>query len=496
MGMGLGIDGSDLADVDHRRYEARLRDCLTALGSLLARPGFGGGETTIGAELELDLVDGQGRPDPINRVVLADAVDPRVTLEVDRFNLEINTLPERLAGRPFSALAQGLESALAETRRAAAQHGARVVTIGILPTLTEQDLQGAALTDGDRYRALSAALKRRRRGPFPMHIEGEDALSIACDDVTYEGANTSLQVHLKAAPGEFARLYNAAQIATAPCLAASCNSPLFLGRRLWDETRVALFRQSVDDRSEADEDDWRPARVSFGHGWVREGALELFAESVALHEPLLPVMSPEDPVACVAAGETPSLEELRLHHGTVWRWNRAVYDAAGGGHLRVEMRALPAGPTVVDMVANVAFLVGLTLGLAPDVPHLLPGFTFGQARRNFYQAARRGLDAELLWCDAPGERVRPVAARALAERLLPTARRGLVDAGVQGGEAERWLDVMAARISDGQTGALWQRRTFERYRRSRPPDEAARLLLEAYLAAGREGHPVHRWAVP
>jgi gamma-glutamyl:cysteine ligase YbdK (ATP-grasp superfamily) len=492
--VGLEIHQDEFDDADYTRFDGRLRDSLAALTAVLARPGFGAGESTVGAELELDLVDAEGRPAPINRAVLADALDPRVTLEIDRFNLEINSLPERLAGRPLTALARGLEDALGEVRRAAAQHGARVVAIGILPTLTEADLQRGALTDGHRYRALSAGIRRLRHGEqIPVRIAGDDELSIQCQDVTYEGANTSFQVHLRVSPADFAGLYNAAQIATGPVLAACCNSPLFLGRRLWQETRVALFRQAVDARSEAEDEDWRPARVSFGHGWVREGAAELFAESVALHEPLLPVLGPEDPLACLRAGGVPRLDELRLHQGTVWRWNRAIYDAGEGGHLRVEMRALPSGPTVTDMVASAGFLLGLTLALSGELPGLLAGFTFGHARRNFYQAARHGLDAELVWADTPGARVRPVRAAALAERLVPVARRGLVDAGVEPEEASRWLDVVSGRLAAGQTGAVWQRRTFDRHRQAHPPAEAARRTLQDYLAAVEGGRPVHEW---
>jgi gamma-glutamyl:cysteine ligase YbdK (ATP-grasp superfamily) len=503
--MGLEIRRDHFDEADFARFEARLHDGVAALEALLARPGFGRGEASIGAEVELDLVDAAGRPAPINRAVLDGASDPRVTVEVDRFNLEINTPPVALRGQPFTALAASLDEALTGTRRAAGAHGARVVTIGILPTLVEGDLRGSALTNSERYRALSAGLRRLRRAPFAFHIAGQDPrgrndrLDVTCDDVAFEGANTSLQVHLRVDPHDFARCYNAAQTATAPALAAACNSPLFLGRRLWPETRVALFRQAVDDRpdTDRDEDDWRPARVSFGHGWVREGALELFAESVALHEPLIPVLSDEDPLALARAGGTPELAELRLHQGTVWRWNRAIFDAAANGHLRIEMRALPSGPTVADMMANTAFLLGLTLGLAPAMASILPGFPFGQARRNFYQAARRGLDAELLWPDERGGRVRPVVARALVERLLPTARRGLADAGVDSAEADRWLAPIAGRVARGQTGASWQRATFDALLASGADVPAAcRELLERYIAAASANLPVHTWSAP
>jgi hypothetical protein len=490
--MGLEITRDRFEPEDYARFSARLHAALDALATLLARPGFGAGPPSLGAEIEVSLVDRDGRPLPVNRAVLASTIDPRVTLEVDRFNLELNTNPCALAGRPFAALHAELAGGLDELRRAAALHGGRVAPIGILPTLTPDDLSSAALTDTPRFRALSAAIRDRRAEPFAIHIDGADPLELRADDVTLQGANTSFQIHLRVAPGDFARTYNAAQIATAPALAASGNSPIFLGHRLWEETRVAVFRQSVDERAHARDDEWRPARVSFGHGWVRRGALELFAEGVALYPPLLPVCGPEDPRDVVARGGVPALAELRLHHGTIWRWNRAVYDPAGGGHVRVEMRALPCGPTVADMAANAAFVVGLTLALAPRIDELLPGLTFGQARRNFYRAARDGLGAELLWPSPTAPSPRPHTAAALALELAPAARAGLVDAGVDPDDADRHLAVFVARVARRATGARWQRATLDRLA-SAGVDRPAAAMLERYLAAVATGRPVHEW---
>jgi hypothetical protein len=289
---------------------------------------------------------------------------------------------------------------------------------------------------------------------------------------------------------------NAAQMATAPVLAAACNSPLFLGRRLWDETRVALFRQVTDDRAPVGQHDWRPHRVSFGHGWVRGSALELFAESVVLHPSLLPVLGPEDPIKAAREGRVPQLAELRLHQGTVWPWNRAVYDSADGGHLRIELRALPAGPTVADMVANAAFLVGLTVALAPIADEMMSGFTFGHALRNFYQAARFGLGAELLWPSAPNRMARPVEPAALIEELLPLAREGLLSMGVDADEADRWLPIVAERVRTGRTGARFQREVFDELMVSMPVEGASRSLLERYQAESESGRPVHVWPLP
>jgi hypothetical protein len=258
---------------------------------------------------------------------------------------------------------------------------------------------------------------------------------------------------------------------------------------------VALFRQAVDERIAAAEEDWRPARVSFGHGWVREGAVELFAEGVALHPPLMPLLGQEEPLPCVRRGEVPALEELKLHHSTIWRWNRAVYDPSAGGHLRVELRALPAGPSVIDMAANAAFLVGLTLALAPDARRLVSALTFGQARRNFYEAARHGLDAELLWPSSCPPSPRPVPAAALVGILLPLAGDALRMAGVDAGEVDAPLDVIAARVARRQTGAGWQRRTLARLEERLPRGPALRELVARYRHLADAGRPVHEWPV-
>jgi hypothetical protein len=332
-------------------------------GRLLRQPGFGVGPVTLGAELELFLVDPTARPLPQNQAVRAVAGDPRITLELDRFNLELNATPTLLAGRPFTALGKELRWLLDRVAAAAQEHEGRVALVRILPTLGRADLHLGVMTDMARYRALNRSLRRLRHDPFRIRIAGADPLELHSHDVALEGANTSFQVHLRVDPAAFTRTYNAVQLATAPVLAVAGNSPTFLGHRLWEETRIALCKQSIDDRDGRGLRR-RLARVAFGSGWLRAGPLELFAEAVRLHQPLLPVLSDQDPLEGGNAGEAPPLAELRLHQGTVWRWNRPVYDPTSGGHLRIELRALPAGPTVTDMLANAAFLVGLSRWLA------------------------------------------------------------------------------------------------------------------------------------
>src|SRR6266540_3275490 len=490
--MGAGIEHETFDEVDYARFGERLTQCLAMLGRLLARPGFGVGPATLGAELELFLVDDTARPLLLNQAVRAAVDDPRVNLELDRFNLELNATPTLLAGRPFAVLGEELRLLLEHVADAARAHGGRPALIGILPTLGHADLHPGVISDVPRYRALNSGLQRLRHEPFHLRIAGAEPLELSGDDVSLEGAATSFQVHLRVDPPAFARTYNAVQAATAPVLAVAGNSPIFLGHRLWEETRIALCKQSLDDR---DRRGLRRqlARVAFGSGWLRGGALELFRESVRLHQPLLPVLGDHDPSDGGGQWRAPPLEELRLHQGTVWRWNRAIYDPASGGHLRIEMRALPAGPTVTDMLANAAFLVGLSRWLADQDQQWTYTMSFERADHGFYRAAQHGLAAELTWPFGQDGRLRTLPAAELVPEVLPAAREGLVGGGVAAEEADHLLGVITARVTSGQTGAVWQRRILAALEPRLGRQRALAVMLERYLQYAATNQPVHTW---
>src|SRR6516162_9532772 len=280
--MGTDIEQEEFDEHDYAPFAQRLEECLTVLGQLLSQPGFGVGPATIGAELELFLIDSAGRPLPRNQAIRAAAADPRVTLELNRCNLELNASPALLAGRPFTALGGELNLLADRVAHAARDHGGRVAVIGILPTLTPADLDPGAMTDLPRYRALDGGLRRLRQDPFHIQIAGADPLELTSDNVGLEAANTSFQ-----------------------------------GHRLWEETRIAVFKQSVDDRPGRGPRR-RPARATLGTGWLRGGPLELFTESIRRHQPLLPVPGQPGPITGGTAGQVPPLDELRLHQGTVW----------------------------------------------------------------------------------------------------------------------------------------------------------------------------------
>ena len=489
--MGKIIEKETFEDSEYVLFRERLDACLEVLRAVIDRPGFGVGATTIGAELEFSLVDSDCRPLARNEAIRAATGDPRVALELNRYNLELNASPVPLAGRPFEALGDELTNLLELVTAKAAAYGGRPAVIGILPTVRPADLGWTAITDVARYRALSNGVRRLRHSPFRIQIEGVDRLDMVSDDIAPEGANTSLLVHLRVEPARFARVYNAAQLATAAVLAVAGNSPTYLGRRLWDETRIAVFKQAVDDRGAGPHR--QRARTSLGTGWLRGGADELFAESVRLHEPVLPVLAEADPRSTPAVGEAPALDELRLHQGTVWPWNRAIYDPVAGGHLRIEMRTLPSGPTMIDMLANAAYVIGLTLWIADQDERWTYALPFERADHNFYRAAQDGLSAELTWPAFRPDQTRTVLAADLVRDSLPAARQGLLSAGVTPEEAGRLLEVIGARASSGQTGAAWQRAALAAAMNEPSPADPFAVMLGRYLDRAATGQPVHSW---
>lgn len=493
--MGTDIPSTRFTADDYRRFGLRLEQNLTRLREQLAVPGFGDGAGSLGAELEIYIVGRDGRPLHLNEELQADAADPQLTLELNRYNLEYNLTPVALTKQPFQRTEAEIEQKLATLRQLAAARDARIVPIGILPTLQRSDFGPACMTGKRRFKALVAQLIARRGHQFRIDINGRHPLRMEMDDITLEGANTSFQVHYRVAPAQFADTFNAIQAVTPLVLAIAGNSPTLFGHRLWQETRIPLFKQSIDTRM-PDRYSWNePARVNFGHGWVRRDAAELFVETVRLYRPLLPVCATER--TGVAAGP-PALPELQLHQSTVWLWNRPVYDAAAGGHLRIEMRALPAGPTAVDMVANAAFLIGMAEGLRPNINIWLPALPFHIAEHNFYRAAQHGLEAKLVW---PRDRqcaCEEQTAAAIIAAMLPVARRGLAAIGIADGEASRYLQVIERRLANGQTGARWQLTQLDRDGngdRGRPGAAALAAMLDRFMVHSASNVPVAEWTV-
>ena len=491
--MGIEIDRTRFSPGDYQAFQQRLEENLDALYQLADDPGFARGPGSLGAELEMYLVDANGRPLYANREVLEQASDPQLTLELNRYNLEFNLSPYALSEAPFTSTENEILTKVSGLGKVAAKFGGRVVPIGILPTLRQSDFGSHCITDRRRYHALVAQLIQRRGGKFQIDINGADPLKMKMADITLEGANTSFQVHYRVRPEDYADTYNAIQLMTPLALALAANSPTLFGHNLWQETRIPLFKQSIDTRR-VDRYSWNePARVSFGQGWARRGAGELFREVVRIYPPLLPICGDLSPAEEIAAGLTPSLAELRLHQSTVWLWNRPIYDDADGGMLRVEMRSLPAGPTAVDMVANAAFLIGLAEGMRPRIHELLPAIPFDIAEYNFYRAAQYGLHAKLVWPGFRqyGYREQPICE--IIEALLPLALEGLRRIGIEPAESGRYLGVIERRLERRQTGAAWQQQKLADLKQRLPTEAALHGLLEEFIAHSAANLPVAEW---
>src|ERR1700737_2208846 len=415
--------------------KALLED-LRALEYMVETGGFETGVARIGAEQEMFLVDRNMRPASISLEVLDHAKDSRLTTEIARFNLEANLTPLPLTGRCFHLMEQELEELLGLVRKSAETFRADVLLSGILPTLQKSDLTLENLAPIPRYSTLNEGVIRLRGGPFSIHIKGLDELQITHDNIMMESCNTSFQVHFQTSPAEFASHYNMAQAITAPVLAAAVNSPLLFGHRLWQETRVALFQHSIDSRSRTQLARSQPTRVSFGDQWLKKSVIALFHDQISRFRPIMITQPDEDPFQVLARGGIPLLSALRMHNGTVWRWNRACYGVADGvAHLRIENRALPSGPTVVDEIANAAFFAGLMLALPEEYGDIAPRMSFDDAKTNFFAAARHGLSAQFNWIDGKTYS----APSLILDHLLSPARRGLESAGVDTADIDKYL---------------------------------------------------------
>jgi gamma-glutamyl:cysteine ligase YbdK (ATP-grasp superfamily) len=490
--MGIEIQKTQFDSAQSEQFSARLESQLALLAELLQRPDFGIGPETIGAELELYIVDQSGRPAHINQTLLEAAQDPQLTLELNKYNLEYNLRPHELGRGGLLATEREILDKLDRLAALAAEHSAGIVPIGILPTLQIEDLGDHCVTDRQRYRALVERLLAWRGSDFRIDINGANPLRLTMANITLEGANTSFQVHQRVAKEDFAATFNAIQLATPLALAVGANSPGLFGHELWDETRIPLFKQSIDTRH-VDRYGWsEPARVCFGHGWVRRGALELFEQTVRLYPPLLPVCATGE--ASGPQGSAPALAELRLHQSTVWLWNRPVYDDADGGHLRIEMRAMPAGPTAIDMVAGAALMVGLARGLRDSMDTLLPALPFPLAEYNFYRAAQHGLSARLVWPSARQRRLQDCAVTDILASLLPLADDGLRALGVPQAERDRYLGVIDMRLAARRNGAGWQRDYRNKISRGAANDpQSLSRTLERYRELSVSNTPVAEW---
>ena len=498
--MGQDVDRTTFSRHDRQRYRAKVQRCLDTLEVMLREHPFAHDEPMTGLEVELNLVDGDLAPAPAGAAVLASLGSPEFQTELGRWNLELNLPPRPLPGDQWRHFEQQMLDELAMARAKASDHGTQLAVIGILPTLRKGHLVEEAISPGERYMILNEQMLTGRGEPLRIDITGGDLLATApehlvadFDSIAPEAACTSMQLHLQVPPDAFPGYWNAAQCLAGVQLAVGANSPFLLGARLWAETRIPLFEQSCDVRPPELRNQGVRPRVWFGERWITS-VLDLFAENSRYFPGLIPLTEDVDPLAELSAGRVPGLDEMKLHNGTVWRWNRPVYDIADGApHLRVENRVLPAGPTAIDMVANALFFYGLLRVLVEAERPLWSYMSFDAAHENFTDAARHGMDATLYW---PGTGwIRPD--ELVLRKLLPLAAEGLSRWGVASEVCERYLPVIEQRCLTRRTGAAWQLDAVCALEaRGADRDAALHGMFARYLEYSASNEPVHTWPIP
>ncbi len=489
--MGDEVKRTTYNRAQRREYRRKVQLCVDVFETMLAQSRFDSDDSLTGMEIECNLVDAGYQPAMSNRHVLDAIADPAYQTELGAYNIEFNVPPRALGGQTALDLEAEVRDSLNDAETKASAGGAHIVMIGILPTLMPEHLIDNWMSESTRYAALNDSIFTARGEDIPINISGPEPLSWHAASIAPESACTSMQLHLQLPPEDFAAHWNAAQVLAGPQLALGANSPYFFGHRLWSETRIELFAQSTDTRPEELKTQGVRPRVWFGERWIGS-VLDLYKENIRYFPSLLPEVSDEDPVAELAAGRTPQLPELRLHNGTVYRWNRPVYDVVDGRpHLRLENRVLPAGPTVIDMLANSAFYYGTLRSLSEEDTPLWNRMSFAAAHANFLQAARRGMDARLTW---PG--LGDVTAQELVlDTLLPIAHEGLRRWGVDAVVCDRFLGVIAGRARTGRNGASWQVSTVQALQeRGMTRPAALAEMLHRYCEHMHANEPVHTWA--
>ena len=492
--MGQDVEHRVFTREDRTRFRGKVRQCLDVFATMLREARFDTERPRTGIEIEFNLVDEDNDPALRNADVLEAIGDPEFQTELGQFNIEINVAPRALAGSGLSDFESGIRRTLNAADARAAEVGSRIVMVGILPTLRTGHMTADTLSANPRYELLSDQILAARGEDIRVSIDGQERLTVATDSIIPEAACTSTQLHVQVSPETFAPYWNASQAIAGVQLAVGANSPFLFGKELWRETRIALFEQATDTRSEELKAQGVRPRVWFGERWITS-IFDLFEENVRYFPALLPITEDEDPSVVLGRGDTPALGELRLHNGTIYRWNRPIYDVVHDRpHLRVENRVLPAGPTVVDTMANAAFYFGLVRALVHDDRPLWSQMSFSAAEENFHVAARHGIDAVLYW---PTLGAIP-ATELVLRRLLPMAHRGLESAGVDAADRDRLLGIIEQRCLTGRNGATWMAETFRSLYSESTSDrfDVLREVTGRYRELMNTNEPTHGWEVP
>ena len=477
-------------ETSRQDFMKALLEEVRALEAMLDKGMVESGVSRIGAEQEMFLINSAHQPASTALEFLSKIDDERFTHELGLFNIEANLSVQEFRSDCLSRMEAEAQEVYAKARAVAHQCDSEIALVGILPTLTMKNLGLDSMVPIPRYHALNEAFMGLRGHDLQFTINGIDQLTVKHDNLMLEACNTSFQVHFQVSPEDFARLYNIAQVVTAPLLAAAVNSPILLGKRLWHETRISVFEYSVDARSTTHQARGLKPRVHFGNHWVDESVTEIFKEDIARFRVLLTTETEDDPLAMVAQGIAPNLKALCLHNGTVYRWNRACYGVHNGiPHLRIENRVIPAGPTVIDEIANTAFFVGMMAGMSDKYDDIRDQITFQDVKANFMAAARAGIRAQMNWF---GDTHMP-ARELILDELLPLAEHGLNKYGVDQKDIDKYLGVLRERVSTRRNGARWALQSLERMKDQGTEDQRMRCLVASMVEQQTTGRPISDW---
>lgn len=481
-----------------QRFVKSLLKDVKALEYMLDNNWIESGQTFIGAEQEMVLIDNTTlKPAPIAVEVLEKLkTHDWAETELARFNIETNLQPRRLSGSCFEEMENEIETNLQIIQDTLGDFDASLLLTGILPTFRKFDLEMHNLTPKKRYKALMEAINEQRLGStYELRLSGIDELLVSHNSPLLEALNTSFQVHLQVSPEQFVKMYNIALALSAPVMAIAANSPVVFGKRLWHETRIAIFQQSIDTRTTHDHMRQRRPRVSFGNDWLQDSVLDIYREDIARFRVLISSDLEEDALKTIKEGKVPKLRALGVHNSTVYRWNRPCYGISHNGkpHLRIENRVLPAGPTVLDEMANAVFWIGCMEGLSNEVEDIRNHLSFSDIRDNFSKAARSGIDSKFTWF--ADEKVS--VCDLVLNKLVPVARKGLEAHNVNKADIDKYLGIIQARAEQHMNGARWMLRSYTKLIEESDRDEALSVLTASMLKNQNiENNPAHLWELP
>jgi predicted transcriptional regulator/gamma-glutamyl:cysteine ligase YbdK (ATP-grasp superfamily) len=490
--MGMQTSSSTTGATLKKNFTRQLINDLNAFEQMVKNGQFEKGITRIGVEQEFCLMDYNQRPSMKALEVLELLDGDQFTTELALFNLEANLNPLTFSGRCLTDLENQLVRLLTKANKVAHSVGAKIILTGILPTLRLDDIKIENISPNPRYKQLNDAMLESRGSDFTFHIHGVDELVHKHDSVLFESCNTSFQVHYQVQPEEAISSYNWAHAIAGPVLSSMANSPVFLGKRLWHETRIALFQQATDTRKSMSPLRKERNRVRFGSNWSTGDVIDIYREAVGRFEILMPIEVEEDAMKMLKANQIPKLQALAAHNSTIYNWNRMCYGITNDKpHLRIECRYISSGPTIVDETANAAFWTGLMHGMPDMYVNIHRKMRFDDARKNFFNAAKMGLDTQFKWLNK-----KPIAARdLLMKELIPIAKEGLKMASVNSDDISKFMGIIEDRVQSGKTGASWILNSYSRLADEKTtPDGMMVSIAEGIYQRQKVGLPVHKWS--